>query len=376
MIRIAVVLQGDASNPGAWSGVPAGVSAGLAAAGVQPVSIDARLPGSSRLARRLGLSWAEESAHPLLAAAGGRRADLSIRTAGGIDGAVMIGSGYSLGGRIPTVTFEDMTLAQALRQPGTPYSSLSDAAARRWRQRQGRNYARSRGCCVASRWAARSVKDDYGIEASKVHVVGFGHDPESQLVKRDWQTPRYLFIGVDWERKRGPAVLEAFRQVRESYPEATLDLIGGHPPVEMAGVSGHGRLLLGDRDGRERRSALLARATCLVLPSTYEPFGIAYLDAGSAGVPSIGTSAGGAPDAIGEGGIVVDPGEIAPLIEAMLQLADPEIARRLGERAFAHSSLFTWKAVAERLLRALHPAGLELGRLADFLDPGGAQSLS
>ena len=120
MIRIAVVLQGDASNPGAWSGVPAGVSAGLAAAGVQPVSIDARLPGSSRLARRLGLSWAEESAHPLLAAAGGRRADLSIRTAGGIDGAVMIGSGYSLGGRIPTVTFEDMTLAQALRQPGTP----------------------------------------------------------------------------------------------------------------------------------------------------------------------------------------------------------------------------------------------------------------
>ena len=37
---------------------------------------------------------------------------------------------------------------------------------------------------------------------------------------------------------------------------------------------------------RGRMVALYSRATCFVMPSRYEPFGISYADAGSAGVPS------------------------------------------------------------------------------------------
>ncbi len=315
------------------------------------------------------MSWADESANPLFAAAGGRRADISILRAGRIAGAVIIGSGYSLAGGIPTVTFEDMSVALALEQPGTIYTSLSEAATRRWRERQRRNYARSVGCCVASRWAARSVREDYGIDAAKVHVVGFGRNAEAQLVKRDWRMPRFIFIGVDWERKRGPAVLEAFCEVRAHYPKATLDLIGGHPPIDAPGVTGHGLLSLANQAARDRRAALLARATCLVLPSSFEPFGIAYLDAGAAGVPSIGTTVGGASDAIGDGGLLVNPEDQASLLNAMLELAEPAVAQRLGERAFEHSARFTWQAVSERLLRALGPVGIDPSRLADFLEP-------
>ena len=369
MTRIAVVLQGDPSDPRAWSGVPAGIWAGLTAAGAEPVSIDARFPGAPKLARALRMSWAQVAAHPLFATAGGRRADRSIREAGHIDGAVIIGSGYSLSVGIPTVTFEDMTVAQALKQPGTTYASLSDAAARRWRERQRRNYVHSIGCCVASRWAARSVREDYGIDAEKVHVVGFGRNAEPRQVERDWQTPRFIFIGIDWERKRGPAVLEAFSEVRENYPTATLDLIGGHPPIDAPGVTGHGLLSLGDQAERDRHATLLARATCLVLPSSFEPFGIAYLEAGASGVPSIGTTVGGASDAIGDGGLLVDPDDQASLVNAMLELTDPAVAQRLGARAFAHSARFTWQAVAERLLRALGPVDFDLTRLADFLEP-------
>jgi Glycosyl transferases group 1 len=364
--RIAVVFAGDPTNPRTWSGVPVGLAAGLRAAGAEPVPIDARFPGAERVANALHMSWVQETTNPAFAAAATLKVSIAIRAAK-VDGAVMMGSGYSLSVAAPVVTFEDMTVVQALEQPGDAYASVSERDARRWRARQRRNYERSRACCVASHWAARSVHESYGIDSSKIHAVGFGRNADSQVIDRDWRTPHFLFVGGDWERKRGPAVLEAFAEIRKRQPDATLDLVGGHPAIDAPGVTGHGMLSLGTSEGRERLAALLARATCMVLPSAYEPFGITYLDAGAVGIPSIGTTVGGAPDAVGDGGVVVDPQDQAGLVRAMVDLCDPATAQTLGERAFTHSALFTWQAFAERLLRALRPAGLDVSGLADFI---------
>jgi glycosyltransferase involved in cell wall biosynthesis len=367
--RIAVVAQGDVTDPGVWSGSPVGLCSGLIAAGVEVVPVDARPPGSSRLTRLLRISWEREAANPVLGAASGWWGAACIRRAGRIDGAVSIGSGYILRTGVPNVTFEDMTVAQGLLQPHSAVSGLGERAVRRWRERQRRVYARSRACCVGSNWTAGSIRDDYGIDPGKIHVVGFGRNFEPLPVDRDWRVPRFLFLGVEWERKRGPAVLDAFAEVRALHPEATFDVVGEHPPLDAAGVTGHGRLALGSPEDRKRLTELLAQSTCLVLPSAFEAFGIAYVDAGAAGVPSIGTTVGGAPDAIGDGGVLVEPDDPRALAAAMLGLADPDTARRLGELAFAHSALFTWRAVAERVIRALRPPGVDLDRLAGFLDP-------
>jgi hypothetical protein len=52
-------------------------------------------------------------------------------------------------------------------------------------------------------------------------------------------------------------------------------------------------------------------------------------------------------------------------------VADPDTASRLGQLAFEHSARFTWRAVAERMLRALRPEGVDVAGLSDFLDPLG-----
>lgn len=314
------------------------------------------------------MSWAEATASDAFAAASSRFASRRARAAG-LDGAIAIGSGFVLDAGVPFVTIEDMTLAQALPLGDPAYSSLKPAAKRRWLRRQGRIYERARGCCGASGWVASSVREDYGIAADRVHVVGLGRNIEREVApRRDWSVPRFLFAGFDWERKRGAAVVEAFAAVRERLPEATLDLIGGHPPIEAPGVAAHGPLPLRDPEGRRRYTELLERATCFLMPSTYEPFGIAYLDAGAAGVPSIGTTVGGAPDAIGPGGLVVDPGDgVGALAEAMLELAEPETAQRLGALAHSHSALLTWQAVGERMLRALRLPGVDTDSLSPFM---------
>lgn len=356
--RIALVQQGDPTRAGSWSGVPAGLTSGFSALGCEVVPVNAEFRGAGRLASQLGMSWADQATSRAFAAAFSLTANRRLRAAQPLDGVVMIGTSYTLSTSLPVVTFEDMTVAQALRQPDSAYSELGDAAAARWKARQKRTYERSHGCCVTSRWVAESLREDYGVPESKVHVVGLGNNLKIAPAERDWGTPRFLFVGVDWERKRGSAVLAAFAEVRERFPGATLDLVGGHPPVEAEGVTGHGLLPLGTEEGSRRYADLLNRATCLLMPSTFEPYGIAYLDAAAAGVPSIGTTVGGAEDAVGDCGRVVDPNDPAALPRAMLEMADPETARELGARAHARSPSLTWPAVAERVLTALgEPSG-------------------
>ena len=110
--------------------------------------------------------------------------------------------------------------------------------------------------------------------------------------------------------------------------------------------------------------ALFRAATCFVLPSRYEAAAIAYVEAGAAGLPCIGTLVGGAGELIGPAGLLVDPGDEEALFDAMEQLADPDRARRLGQVALERAHLFTWEVVAERILRSLRLPGIDLEALA------------
>ena len=221
--------------------------------------------------------------------------------------------------------------------------------------------------CVDSSWAAQAMIDGDGLAAHSTHVVGCGRNADTPPPRaRDWSTPRFLFVGNDWERKNGDGVLRAFGHLRAAHPAAQLDVVGGHPPIDLEGVTTHGRLDVHQREGKERLEHLFGRATCFVMPSWMEPFGIVYVEAAAAGLPSIGTAVGGTATSIGDGGIRVDPADPAALVEAMTYLAQPDRARALGDKALSRSAHFTWRKVAERLVRAsgLTPEDLEL---AEFL---------
>jgi glycosyltransferase involved in cell wall biosynthesis len=353
--RIGIVIQGDPADPGSWSGIPRGLSDGLRESGADPVPIDARAPGLTRLAEHLRVSWTRQTTNKLLAWIGGRRASRALANAQAV-AAIALGSGFELAIPIPIATYDDMTVVQALAQPNSEYDGIPEGARQRWTERQRRGYEASRACCVASSWAAASIIEDYGIDPAKVHVVGAGRNSPLRKLERDWSVPRFVFIGRDWERKQGQRVVETFAAVRGVHRASTLDLVGGHPPIEAPGVTGHGPQPLNSPSAQRLIAELLGRATCLVLPSKLEPFGIAHLEAGAAGVPSIGTTNGGAATAVGGGGVLVDPDDEDALLEAMLHLCDPQVAKSLGERAFEHSRGFSWQAVAERVVSALDKA--------------------
>jgi glycosyltransferase involved in cell wall biosynthesis len=369
--RVVLAAVGDPASIATWSGVTAGVFSGLRQLGVQSEAMNLRLPGALETALLATAALPTRNRYDAEGATltSAVRGALAARRVPHLaaDGIVQIGTTYSLPGDVPFVTLEDMTLRQATAVHPV-FSRMSAGAVERWERRRARIYARARMCCAASRWTAESLGRDYGIPADRIAVVGFGANHRAGAPERDWRVPRFLFVGIDWERKGGPQVLRAFARLREAHPDAVLDVVGGHPPLDLTGVNCHG-VLSQARDGdRATIVDLFARATCFVMPSLVEPFGIVHAEAASAGIPSIVSSVGGPRDVIGaDGGLVVEPGDEGALVEAMLRLCDPATARRMGAAARERSALYTWPKVAARLLRALGLAAPDERVLAEFL---------
>lgn len=368
--RVAVLFRSWQALEQAWSGIVTGVSTGLRDLGADVHPINAEPPWAGSLGLRV---WGRlrggslNGSHaPEVVAARQLVARRRGQDAGPFDAVVQIGSDFGLPLEERFVTLDDMTVAQALRLPGE-YGGLGEQVRSRWRRDQAELYARSSACLVASAWAASSIVEDYGVDPGRVHVVGLGRNHEVAAPSRSWSTPRFLFIGREWERKRGPELLRAFGRLREETPEARLDLVGGHPPLEQDGVTGHGPLGFVEPGERAGMRALFASATCFVMPSRFEPFGLAYVEAATAGLPSIGTTNGGAGEAIGPGGVLVSPDDEPALLAALRELSEPGRARALGRVAQEHAELFTWPRVAERIARALALPGVASEDLAPFL---------
>jgi glycosyltransferase involved in cell wall biosynthesis len=342
---IVLAAAGDPLSPLTWSGTTLRLATGLRDQGFTLTTLDTCLP------RR-----AERAVHQLRGRNGSEHAAAALRTlklslaARRIPNDVPwihVGSQARPPSGFRFVTYDDLTVAQA-RQYGF-FADLGERALNGWQRRQAELFRSALWCAVASRWAADSLVRDYGVPPSKIEVVGVAHSVVLDAVRqRDWSTPRFLFVGHDWDRKHGSVVLEAFRRIRQEHNDATLEIVSSYTGPAISGVTWHGALPLHDPYAQSRLRELFARATCFVMPSALEPWGIAYLEAGAHGVGSIGASLGGAPEAIGPSGISVDPAG-ASVFEAMRRFTVPGEAEERGLSARKHADNFTVSAVAKRI---------------------------
>jgi glycosyltransferase involved in cell wall biosynthesis len=253
---------------------------------------------------------------------------------------------------VPVATYDDGNFTLFLRYEDSDLrrSGFPITVVERWARRQALACQSATVVCVSTPWAKKSAVEDFGLPENQVHVVGMGHRPRSVLSEsRDWATPHFLFVGVEWGRKNGKAVIDAFVRVRECIPNATLDLVGEHPEIDLPGVTGHGFLPRESKPAQDLLDQLFARATAFVLPSLFDPSPIAYLEAASAGLPVIATTCGGAGELLQDAAISVDPYDHEALVAAMFKLADRDVAQSMGTRAAARAAESTWQSVARRI---------------------------
>ncbi|MFP4055620.1 MAG: glycosyltransferase family 4 protein [Candidatus Brocadiia bacterium] len=105
------------------------------------------------------------------------------------------------------------------------------------------------------------------------------------------------------------------------------------------------------------------RARVLLGPSIWpEPFGRVFVEAGANGIPSVASARGGIPEAVGDGGILVeDIFEPQRWVDALRRLDDEAVYAAYSRKARAHAERFRAEASAQRLADvARDRLGLEL----------------
>lgn len=125
--------------------------------------------------------------------------------------------------------------------------------------------------------------------------------------------PSIVFVGAADGRKRGRFLLDVFdRVIRPAYPDAELTFVGPKGPSQQ-GVT----YLTGMPDAD--LAALYRRAWVCAAPSTYEGFGLAYLEAMACGTAVVATPNPGSREVLGDGyGGLVEDGEFASTVVALL----------------------------------------------------------
>lgn len=217
-----------------------------------------------------------------------------------------------------------------------------------------------------SDYLRQSFIKNYGVPSDRVFNVGGGINLEElpELPpEKDYRTARILFIGTEFTRKGGPQLLEAFRIVRQSISSAELHIVG---PIQLnnlpAGTVLHGHLSKSDPEQRRKLDSLFREATLFVLPSLYEPFGIAPLEAMLYRLPAVVTDAWALREFVtpGVNGALVEKGSIEDLATTLIQLlSHPDSLAEMGQRGRETVlARYTWPSVVDRMVAVIRsPAG-------------------
>lgn len=254
---------------------------------------------------------------------------------------------------VPYAIYTDNTMALTRRvYPSGVH--LSPDAAGQWMQFEAEVCQSASAVFTFSEFARGSVIDDYGCSPDRVVAVGAGANQLLRsLGEKDYAAPRALFVGVDFMRKGGYVLLEAWKIVREHVPAAELIIAGPRRDPRSAGLPG---VSWSGQVDRNQLTALYQSASVFVMPSLFEPWGHVFLEAMGHGLPCVGTTCCAMPEIIDDGvsGRLVPPGKAEPLAAGLIELlTEPGQTARMGNAAHAkvlHGN--NWLDVIDRV--AMH----------------------
>lgn len=226
---------------------------------------------------------------------------------------------------------------------------------------------------VSTAWTGRELERYLHIAPERIHVVPYGVDDhfrrrpaESVITGRRaaWAkaTGRnadlarvILHVGTCAPRKNLEAAIAALGMLRQRGADAILVQIGGqwgpHHQALMAAQGVAAQVVQEHRISEEALVSAYHAADVLVMPSTFEGFGLPAVEAMAAGLPVVTSGAGGLRDAVGDAALVTRATDAASLAEAIgAVLEDPVCRNDMVARGRRRAAQLTWDRTAQLTL--------------------------
>lgn len=223
-------------------------------------------------------------------------------------------------------------------------------------------YLGCRGIFTMSQWLTDDLVQNKGIDENKVHCVGGGCNIDYTRIDTSKKTGnKFLFVGKDFERKNGPLVVEAFKNVYAENNSLELYIIG--PAEKPTGTDYPGVKFIG-RLGYDELVSYYNLCDYFIMPSLFEAYGIVFAEALIFGLPCIGRNAYAMPEFIDNGanGLLVDGYDVDELASAMneMYLQRNRYVNNVSAYHEDYVSRYSWDSVAERIVKVMRNDGYKI----------------
>lgn len=235
----------------------------------------------------------------------------------------------------------------------------------RWRRRYGATAARATLIIADSQFTADEIHRMLAVPYERMRVVllaadDFAIPPTADdvaaLEKLGVRAPYVLAVGAA-DRRKNLALLErAMPMVVAKHPNLALVLAGPRRDDQPDAPPAPWRKTLGFVTENEL-AALYRGASVLVMPSTYEGFGLPVLEAMRLGTPVISARSSSLPEVGGDAALWVDAADDADLARKIdLVVSDPRVGAKLRAASLARAACFSWDATARQTVAAFDEA--------------------
>ncbi|MEO8337922.1 MAG: glycosyltransferase family 1 protein [bacterium] len=235
----------------------------------------------------------------------------------------------------------------------------------RWRRRYASTARRATLIIADSQFTAGEIHRMLGVPHDRMRVVLLAADDftvpsaaadRGALEQLGVRQPFVLAVGAADRRKNLELLERAMPRVIASCPDATLVLAGPRRDPQTPLPDAPWRNTLGFVT-EEELAALYRGASVLVMPSTYEGFGLPVLEAMRLGTPVICARASSLPEVAGEAAALIDPEDDEALASIILRvMSDARLNASMRAASLAQSARFSWDETARQTIGAFEEA--------------------
>ena len=212
---------------------------------------------------------------------------------------------------------------------------------------------------VPSNSSIVDIKDEFRVDKNKMERVMNGIDlnvfyPDSKIQKIPFRL--VTVASADVPLKGLDYLLKALSDLVRVYSDISLSIIGeqkkgGHTERLIKKLNLEKRVNFFSNLTQANLRKTYCEAELAIIPSLYEGFGFAAIEAMACGVPLISSSGGALPEVIKDTGIIIPPKNVKEIYNSVdFLLSSPHSAKKLAEKGLQRAnSKFAWAAIAKKL---------------------------
>lgn len=212
---------------------------------------------------------------------------------------------------------------------------------------------------TVSKASRADIAKDFEVNEGRISIVANGIDTDvfkpMESIRRENCTIM-VTASADVPLKGLDYLLNAVADIRPDFPEIKLLVLGkikpdGETAQLVSTLNIEDCITFFSGLSSDEVAALYARATCAVVPSIYEGFGLPAGEAMACRVPIISTNGGALPEVVGDAGLLVPTRNHHAIADALRQfLTDETLRNNLAEQGHLRiHELFSWDVAANEM---------------------------